>query len=116
MRWHAEHNPITLRRNPQSWTDLAGHVTPWLDQTAVELAKASLSTCAVIDFEAIIIDGAFPPAIREELVKKVRRAIETEDTRGLILPLIESGSIGSDARALGAACSPVLSQFMLNNN
>ena len=24
--------------------------------------------------------------------------------------------IGSDARALGAACSPVLSQFMLNNN
>ena len=35
---------------------------------------------------------------------------------GLILPVIESGSIGSDARALGAACSPVLSQFMLNNN
>lgn len=112
----AGYNPITLWNTPQSWTDLADHVTPWLDQTAIELAKASLSTCAVIDFEAIIIDGAFPPAIREELVKKVRRAIETEDTRGLILPVIESGSIGSDARALGAACSPVLSQFMLNNN
>jgi predicted NBD/HSP70 family sugar kinase len=112
----AGHNPITLWNTPQSWTDLADHATPWLDQTAIELARASLSTCAVIDFEAIIIDGAFPPAIREELVKKVRRAIETEDTRGLILPVIESGSIGSDARALGAACSPVLSQFMLNNN
>lgn len=109
-------DPITLWNDPQSWTDLADHVTPWLDQTARELAKASLSTCAVIDFEAIIIDGAFPALIREDLVNKVRRAIETEDTRGLILPLIESGSIGSDARAVGAACSPVLSQFLLNSN
>ncbi len=30
-----------------------------------ELAKASLSTCSVIDIEAVLIDGAFPPKVRE---------------------------------------------------
>lgn len=107
-------NPIILWQDPQSWTDLAAFVTPWLDQTARELAKASLSTCAVIDFEAIVIDGAFPSAIREKLVSRISAFIRSEDTRGLILPVIESGSIGNDARALGAACSPVLAQFLLN--
>lgn len=109
-------NPIRLWQDPQSWTDLADFITPWLEQTALELAKASLSTCAVIDFEAIVIDGAFPPAIRDRLVARISAAILQQDTRGLILPVIESGSIGSDARALGAACSPILAQFLLNSH
>ncbi|WP_019955928.1 ROK family transcriptional regulator [Yoonia vestfoldensis] len=113
---NAGHNPIVLWQDPASWADLADLVAPWLDQTGQELAKASLSTCAVIDFEAIVIDGAFPPFIRSSLVDKVRSAIQCEDTRGLILPVIESGSIGNDARALGAACSPILAQFLLNSN
>ena len=109
-------NPISLWQDPQSWTDLADHVSPWLDQTARELAKASLSTCAVIDFEAIVIDGAFPAVIRDQLVEQVRQHIQQQDTRGLILPAIESGSIGNNARALGAACSPILAQFLLNSH
>jgi predicted NBD/HSP70 family sugar kinase len=109
-------NPVILWQHPESWTDLAAFVSPWLDQTAMELAKASLSTCAVIDFEAIVIDGAFPSHIRLRLVEKVRLAIKAEDTRGLILPVIESGSIGNDARALGAGCSPILAQYLLNSN
>jgi len=112
----AGHNPITLWQDSGSWKDLADFVEPWLDQTARELAKASLSTCAVIDFEAIVIDGAFPIAIRDRLVEKIRQAILLEDTRGLILPVVESGSIGNNARALGAACSPVLAQFLLNSH
>ncbi|MBQ2260497.1 MAG: ROK family transcriptional regulator [Loktanella sp.] len=112
----AGQNPIILWQDAQSWTDLAAQVTPWLDQTARELAKASLSTCAVIDFEAIVIDGAFPATIRNKLVDKISQCIKSEDTRGLILPVIESGSIGSKARALGAACSPVRAQFLLNSN
>ncbi|MFT6222803.1 MAG: putative NBD/HSP70 family sugar kinase [Paracoccaceae bacterium] len=109
-------DPRLLWNDPQDWSRLARYVEPWLGQTAQELAKASLSTCSVIDFEAILIDGAFPPSVRKALVERVRRYLATQDTRGLIAPRIEEGSIGGNARAIGAACTPMLSQFFLNTN
>jgi predicted NBD/HSP70 family sugar kinase len=102
--------------DPKSWSRLSRYVDPWLGQTAQELAKAALSTCAVIDFEAILIDGAFPQDIRDELVSRVRRYVATQDTRGLLTPRIEAGSIGGNARALGAACGPMRAQFLLDTH
>ena len=102
--------------DPESWTKLSRYVEPWLLQTAQELAKASLSICSVIDFEAILIDGSFPTSLREDLVNRVRRYVATQDTRGLIPPRIETGSIGGNARAQGAACEPIRAQFFLNTN
>lgn len=107
-------DPSQLWTDPDSWHALSRYVEPWIGQTAQELAKAALSTCSVIDFEAILIDGAFPDDVREELVSRVRRYVITQDTRGLIPPRIESGSIGRKARAIGAATRPINSQFMLN--
>ncbi len=102
-----------LWSDPESWTTLARYVDPWLRQTAQELSKAALSVCSVIDFEAILIDGAFPEAIRHDLVDRVRRYVITQDTRGLILPHIEAGSIGRKARAIGAATRAIDTLFML---
>lgn len=107
-------DPRQLWEDPDSWERLARYVDPWLGQTAQELAKAALSTCAVIDFEAVLIDGAFPAAVREDLIARVRRYVATQDTRGLIKPRIESGSIGGNARSLGAACGPIQAQFLLD--
>ncbi|UOA28914.1 ROK family transcriptional regulator [Pseudosulfitobacter sp. DSM 107133] len=109
-------NPQALWREPQDWSGFARYVDAWIGQTAQELAKASLSVCSVVDFEAILIDGAFPAEIREELVERVRRYIANQDTRGLIAPQIEAGSIGRNAREIGAASSPIFSQFLLNAN
>lgn len=106
-------NPQQLWSDPDSWHALSRYVDPWLGQTAQELAKAALSTCSVIDFEAILIDGAFPASVRDDLVARVRRYVVTQDTRGLIQPRIESGSIGGKARAIGAATRPIGSQFMM---
>ena len=108
-------DPRQLWINPDSWHSLSRYVDPWLGQTAQELAKALLSTCAVIDFEAILIDGSFPASVREDLVSRVRRYVTTQDTRGLIQPRIECGSIGGKARAIGAATRPIGAQFMLNS-
>ena len=107
-------DPRQLWEDPESWTRLSRYVDPWLGQTAQELAKAALSTCAVVDFEAVLIDGSFPLNIREELVSRVRRYVATQDTRGLLVPRVETGSIGGNARALGAACGPIRAQFLLN--
>ncbi|WP_037293942.1 ROK family transcriptional regulator [Roseobacter sp. CCS2] len=109
-------DPSLLWQTPQDWTEIARYVDLWLGQTAQELAKACLATCSVIDFEAVLIDGAFPPEVREELVARVRRYMANQDTRGLLPPRIESGSIGGNARAVGAACGPILSGFLLNTN
>jgi predicted NBD/HSP70 family sugar kinase len=109
-------DPAMIWATPQDWSSISRYVEPWLGQTAQELAKASLSTCSIIDFEAILIDGAFPAEIRQELVERVRRYIANQDTRGLIPPIIEAGNIGGNARAIGAACGPIFSQYLLNTN
>jgi len=105
---------ILLEENAD-WSDLKRYVDPWLGQTAQELSKAALSACSVIDFEAILIDGSFPTSIRERLTTRTRRYIENQDTRGLIPPKIESGSIGGNARAIGAAAGPLFAQFFLDS-
>lgn len=109
-------DPRILWRKPQDWNQISRYVEPWIGETAQELAKASLSVCAVIDFEAIVIDGAFPEPVRTELVERIRRYLVNQDTRGLIPPTIEAGSIGENARAIGAASSPIFAQFLLNTN
>lgn len=109
-------DPAVLWKQPQDWSDISRYVEHWVGQTAQELAKAALSTCSVIDFEAILIDGAFPENVRQELVERTRRYLVNQDTRGLIPPKIEAGSIGGNARAIGAASGPIFSQYLLNTN
>lgn len=109
-------DPMKMWTQPQDWSALTRYVDPWIGETAQELAKAALSICAVIDFEAIIIDGAFPEDVRSELVERTKRYIAHQDKRGLIPPQIATGGIGETARAIGAASGPIFSQFFLNTN
>ncbi|MDO6587377.1 ROK family protein [Salipiger sp. 1_MG-2023] len=109
-------DPALICKQPQDWSGFMRHVEPWIGQTAQELAKAALSICSVIDFSAILIDGAFPPKVRQDLVERTRRYLVNQDKRGLIEPVIEAGSFGHNARAIGAASSPLFSQYLLNTN
>ncbi|MCB2128486.1 MAG: ROK family transcriptional regulator [Rhodobacteraceae bacterium] len=109
-------DPQALWQMPQDWSGLSRYVEPWIGATAQELAKASLSICSVFDFGAILIDGAFPPEVRHELVARTRRYMINQDHRGLIVPKIEAGDIGENARGIGAASVPIFSQFLLNTN
>jgi predicted NBD/HSP70 family sugar kinase len=109
-------DPSRLWDEPQDWSDFSRYVDPWIRQTAQELAKASLSTCSVIDFEAVLIDGAFPVDVKTALVEQTRRYLATQDTRGLIPPTIEQAEMGGNARAIGAASGPIFSQLFLNAN
>lgn len=107
------HDPKALWAVPQDWSAFDGYVEDWLDNTANAIAQACISACAVIDFEAVIIDGYVPQDVRATLVEKVRKRLPQEDSRGLILPEVFEGGIGGEARALGAACSPFFAQFFL---
>jgi len=108
--------PDVMWKMPQDWSGLDRYVEPWIGETAQELAKASLSICSVLDFEAVLIDGAFPSTVRQKLVERTRRYLVNQDKRGLIEPLIEAGTVGPNARGIGAAISPISSQFLLDTN
>ncbi|ATG36705.1 putative transcriptional regulator, marR family [Phaeobacter piscinae] len=109
-------DPGQLWQLPMHWSGFDAEVTPWLDQAADAIARASLATCAVMDFEAVLIDGALPDTIRAALVDRTRTALAALDARGLILPRIECGAIGPNARAIGAASGPIISQYLLDTN
>ncbi|MEP4198430.1 MAG: ROK family transcriptional regulator [Aliishimia sp.] len=108
------HDPKALWVHPQDWTAFAPHVDEWIVAAANAIAQACVSVCAVIDFEAIVVDGHLPSDVRSKLVDAVRARLPQQDSRGLIVPQIFEGSIGSDARAIGAACSPMFKHFFLS--
>ncbi|MBE3640006.1 ROK family transcriptional regulator [Mangrovicoccus algicola] len=102
-----------LWRQPQDWSGFAAHLAPWMDIAAPALARAARAACAVVDFEAVLIDGAFPPDIRAELTRRVAQDLAGLDMRGLVPPRIEEAAVGFDARVMGAAAAPIHAQFLL---
>jgi predicted NBD/HSP70 family sugar kinase len=96
------------------WQGIDEYLDPWIEKVGAELAKAMLSICAVIDFEAVLIDGAFPDQIRERIVKTAARSLAHYDVRGLIPPTVTNGTIGVAAKSLGAASGPIFAEFFLN--
>ena len=103
----AGHDPARLWTLPQDWTGMDEVLEPWLDGVGAELARAAATVCAVIDFEAVLIDGGFPAEVREALVTRVRAALRDVDLRGLVPARIEAAAVGGTARGLGAARGPV---------
>lgn len=99
---------------PMDWTPFAAALDPWLARAGDELARAAIAICAVIDFEAVLIDGAFPADVRARLVEETRAALDRHDRRGLAPIRIEEGLVGGNARALGAASIPLAERFFLN--
>ena len=112
----AGHDPMAMWAQPQDWRAFNGIVDDWIDATAEQIALASLMVCSVIDFEAIVIDGGFPADVRDRLVARTADHLGRLDLRGLAAPAVVAGSVGPNARAQGAAATPILSQFFLNSH
>jgi predicted NBD/HSP70 family sugar kinase len=112
----AGHSPRTLWSQPQDWSGFDPIVDDWIATSAREMARAALIVAAVIDVECVLVDGAFPASVGARMVDQMRRAIPGLDTRGIVVPRIEQGQIGGNARALGAASVPVVSQYLLNTH
>lgn len=106
-------NTGALWRQPQDWTAFAAELETWLALAAREIAKAARNACCVIDFEAVLIDGAFPEDVRAALVARVAAELARLDMRGLVPPRIEAGSVGFTARVRGAAAAALTSQYFL---
>ena len=109
-------DPMLLARSPEDWGEIGPELDVWLEQTAKSLAFAAVATMSIIDFEAIIIDGAMPANVRADLVRRTREALTRQDLRGLPKFSIEEGSIGSDARAMGAASLSFFANYIIDRD
>ncbi|MDF0596564.1 ROK family transcriptional regulator [Psychromarinibacter halotolerans] len=101
--WQA---PEELERNPDV-------LAAWIDDAAAGIAHAIVSAVSVIDFGTVMIDGWITADMRRRLVEATAAQLEQRNFAGLARPDLREGTIGADARALGAASLPLSERFLV---
>lgn len=109
-------NGDMIWENPKSWALPAGVLERWMASATDGLAYAIVSSASLIDFECVMIDGWLPDGIRAELVRRTQVRLGEIHIAGIDIPEIREGTIGSDARALGAASLPLSNRFLVDRN
>jgi len=83
----------------------------WQEDCVDALAQAIVTTIAVVDVEAIVIDGLLPRALLQDTVSKIQRRFAELVPMGLVAPEIISGTTGPQGSAIGAGILPIYSMF-----
>ena len=107
-------DPSPLWLQPDNWDGFGKILDAWIADIARNLAHAIAAACSVIDFPAAIIDGGFPPRVRQRIVAATKAAMSKLDLQGLNPPAIVEGEAGQNARAIGGACLPLLNRHILD--
>ena len=101
----------TLWKDRNGWEEYRDLVTNWINDAAPGIAMAALSATALVELDALIIDGAFPEWVKAELTTAIEEASDALNWEGIERPILVEGTCGFHARALGGAALPLLSQF-----
>lgn len=101
---------------PDSWALPEVALDAWLHDAAEGIAQAIHASVCLIDIDHVLIDGWMPEHMRAELIRRVRDHVARMPAAGVEKPGILAGSIGSDARALGAASLPLSERFLVERN
>lgn len=105
------HPADMLWKTPDYWGELGDLLDRWIDEAAAGIAFAALNAVSVMDFPVVIIDGAVPIAVRQQLIEAVQTQIGNLNHAGLSQVEVAEGTIGSHARALGSASLPLLANY-----
>ncbi|WP_419902016.1 ROK family protein [Kiloniella sp.] len=109
-------DPSPLWKSDEGWDQFGENTDLWLKKVSRGLAQAIISSAALIDIEAVIIDGAFPQYIRDKIVKSTHEALDDFDLQGIQKPTVVPGSLGPVARALGGASLPLFDRYLVDQN
>ena len=97
--------------SPNGAPDVDEIFEAWSRRAVEGLSRAVVSAMSVVDFEEVVIDGLLRPDWRRRVVDGVSRAYRRFDCTGLSPIEIATGSIGPQARVLGAALLPLIGRF-----
>jgi predicted NBD/HSP70 family sugar kinase len=112
----AGENPDPLWEDPGHWNVSPQVLSDWMDGAAEGMASAILSATALLELEAVLIDGWMPVSARAEITTRTRAALHRLDLSGVDAPLVREGTVGAQARALGAAAIPLSQRFLIDQN
>lgn len=107
-------NSSMIWEDPESWCVPADLLNPWLEKTSDGIAQAVFSSACLIDFQCVLIDGWLPAAVRKELVRRTRLRLAKTHLAGIETPEVREGTVGSNARSLGAASLPLSERFLVD--
>lgn len=106
----------TLCEKQDDWSQFEPELTQWLERAGRSLGHAIVSALAVMDFESVVIDGAFPSAVRDRLVDIIKQQMNKLDLQGVMKPEILPGHFGTLSRAMGAAAYQISTDYMIDQN
>ncbi len=104
-------DPRPIWEQPDDWSGIEPQVEEWIEAIAGDLAQAAVSAVSIIDFEAVVVDGAFPASVRSRVVARIRARLRDFDRQGLTPFTVAEGTIGAAAREVGGACLPLLVNY-----
>lgn len=112
----AGHDTGSLWDPPAAWDVDEPILSAWIARAAGGLAHAVVAAVAVVDLDCVLIDGWIPGTVRARLVAATEAAMGGLNLAGLTRPRLREGSVGPDARALGAASLPFSERFLIDQN
>jgi predicted NBD/HSP70 family sugar kinase len=108
----AGHDPLAIWAQADHWDVPPAILSDWTDEAACALAHATRAVQTLLDVDAILIDGWLPRPLAAALTDRVNTALDSLDMSGMRRPVVTTGSIGPDARTLGAASLPLNARFL----
>lgn len=104
-------DPLLVHRAEIMDPAYAALTGPWLVQASQALAMSVTSAAALVDLDAVVIDGSLGCPLIEALIGATRQQLVHYNMDGLQPPAVIAGQVGAHARALGGALLPLYSQF-----
>jgi len=109
-------DPDMLWRNANDWSGVGPALDRWIADAATGIAYAAAGVASATDMVAAVIDGAMPEEVRARLVSATSAALAKINMQGISPFSIVAGTIGADARAMGAASLPLFANYIIDRD
>lgn len=106
----------SLWETPAAWDVDVAVLDRWIEAAGEGIADAALAAVALVDFDAVIVDGSMPADVRRRLVAVAEVRMRSHNLSGIAAPVFGEGSLGPQARTLGAAAIPLSERFLVDRN
>ncbi len=105
------HDPLLVQQDEIMASHFKAFTQPWLAQASRALAMSATSAAALLDIDAVVIDGSLSPQLMRVLIEHTQAQLADFNFEGIHQPQVLTGRVGSHARALGGALLPLHAQF-----